>query len=187
MNATTLRIDATPALVTLPCAKRWPRALDGRGLRPIRATWHPWHAQRSPDDAGVLVPIISCPRCAREIPLVLGPDEAKRLAERATAGSKVPAPSEVDAKGHVTPETRCGCGWFAPVRLDGWDRWQILWCAVLKEDGRAMLKTLYVHAANVAEATWAIMTTRRDRKLISIAPVIRNDREQTILLTGLES
>lgn len=185
MTAPALRIDATARLVTLPCNRSWPKGPDGQSLRPVRGTWYPLTLRDKPDEEPSLVPLISCPRCARQIALVIEPSAAKRLAMRMKLGSKVPAPSQVAVDGTVTPEPRCKCGWFAPVRLGEWDRWQTLWCAIVKEGGRTLLRPIYAHAADAVDAKRIIILGRPWRTVVSIAPVIRNDRERAILLTGL--
>ena len=182
MNATaTLRPDVTaaPRVVTVPCARKWPVALDGRSLRPIRNTWHPHLVRRTEDSAPYVVPIVSCPRCARTISLVTDADVARVLQAKARPGVSVRPTHDIAVDGTVSPELRCGCGWFGPVVLGGWNGWQTLYCAMVLDGRDPLMRALYTHAADEIAARQGV--AKVGRRIVSLSPVIRNEREGLIL------
>ncbi len=183
--ATSLRIGAAPSLAKLSCARRWPKGLDNN-VKPIRGTWFPYEIRKTEDAEPILAPLIACPRCSERggyFMIVL--DEETRALLRAR--SPHVAPPEivaVDEDGSIR-ELRCGrCNWYGPVLLADWNAWQTLWCAVVKETGRAMLRSIHTHAPDARRATDTIIAGRKDRKLVSIAPVINNGERQILRTTG---
>ncbi len=185
MNATASRITETRAVATLRCVRRWPTGLD-RKFKPTRGTWVPFEIRASEEAEPLLLPLVACPRCGERggffsLPL----DEETRAILRARNPSvEPPAIVAVGEKGEID-ELRCpACRWYGGATLAGWNEWQTLWCAVVKETGRAALRNIHTHAPDARRATDTIIAGRKDRRLVSIAPVVSNGGKQILHVAG---
>lgn len=168
-------VTAQSRAVVLTCVRKWPVGLDGRSARPVRGTWLPALVYWASDSAPLLVPTVSCPRCARTHKLVLDADTARVLGQSAPTHA-------VEPDGSVKPELRCECGWYGIAVLGDWTRFQTLYCAMVLVGNDPELRPKYTHALDALEARDVF--TRADWRIVSISPVIRSDEERSILLTG---
>lgn len=177
MAASSTQITSLARATEFTCVRQWPMALDGRSARPIRGTWLPALVYWANDSAPLLVPTVSCPRCARTHKLVLDVDTARVLGQ--------PAPTHtIEPDGNAKPELRCECGWYGTAVLGDWTRFQTLYCAMVLVGTDPELRPKYTHALDALEARDAF--TRPDWRIVSISPVVRSDQESSILLTGWE-
>jgi hypothetical protein len=124
----------------------------GLGLKPIKGTWFA-HMDKSGGGASVVLPMISCPSCAKMLFLTPTQETARVLGRMLQ--TIVPVAHSIDTVGKVSPDIRCahpGCSFHRTVYLDKWDRLRPLYVTAYTEGVSPDLKFAYSHAASQKEA-----------------------------------
>lgn len=156
----------------------WKAREDGRGLAAERGTWCPLKGTHQ--GGSVIVPLLSCPSCARVtflIPDMFTAGLLRRMGLQFPIGHDDHPPLfDIDRMGKVSakslgPELSCCCGFRRRVHLDRWNHEKPLWVvAFVKPGSKTDLDFSFCHAASRKEALMHFGNTKG--RVIDAGPAV---------------